>query len=206
MKNRKLLLLTVSVSIGLVGCSTNDSANSSSSSKASSDKVKVSSSLIIASSENRSTITSSTSSNQITVTSSSLEKQIDSTGLEENAILSGDYTSMNGTWTNSNGYQLTFNNGEVTLSGDGVGGATHFTLNEPVKQSNVIFLSFDPAPTPNGMNLMLALKGTSLSEGLDEDGTDSSRDRIIMGNNGGTTLFAPKEKGGIPDTAYYKDN
>ncbi|MEQ7166435.1 DUF6287 domain-containing protein [Enterococcus avium] len=204
MKSRKLILLTAFVSIGLVGCSTNDSTNSSSSSKETSDKA--SSSSIIASSENSSTITSSTSSNEITVTSSSLEKRTDSTGLEENAILIGDYTSMNGTWTNSNGYQLTFNNGEVTLSGDGVGGATHFTLNEPVKQSNVIFLSFDPAPAPNGMNLMLALKGTSPSEGLDEDGTDSSRDRIIMGNNGGTMLFAPKEKGGIPDTAYYKDN
>ena len=204
MKSRKLILLTAFVSIGLVGCSTNDSTNSSSSSQETSDKA--SSNSIITSSENSSTITSSTSSNEITVTSSSLEKQTDSTGLEENAILIGDYTSMNGTWTNSNGYQITFNNGEVTLSGDGVGGATHFTLNEPVKQSNVIFLSFDPAPAPNGMNLMLALKGTSPSEGLDEDGTDSSRDRIIMGNNGGTMLFAPKEKGGIPDTAYYKDN
>lgn len=204
MKNRKILLLTVFVSIGLVGCSANDSANSSSSSKETSDKS--SSSSIIASSENSSAITSSTSSKEITVTSSSLEKQTNSTGLEENAILSGDYTSMNGTWTNSNGYQLTFNNGEVTLSGDGVGGSTHFTLNEPVKQSNVIFLSFVPAPAPNGMNLMLALKGTSPSEGLDEDGTDTSRDRIMMGNNGGTMLFAPKEKGGIPDTAYYKEN
>lgn len=204
MKNRKILLLTAFVSIGLVGCSTNDSTNSSSSSKETSDKS--SSSSIIASSENSSTITSSTSSEEITVTSSSLEKQTNSTGLEENAILSGDYTSMNGTWTNSNGYQLTFNNGEVTLSGDGVGGSTHFTLNEPVKQSNVIFLSFVPAPAPNGMNLMLALKGTSPSDGLDEDGTDSSRDRIMMGNNGGTMLFAPKEKGGIPDTAYYKEN
>lgn len=204
MKNRKILLLTAFVSIGLVGCSTNDSANSSSSSKETSDKS--SSSSIIASSENSSTNTSSTSSKEITVTSSSLEKQTNSTGLEENAILSGDYTSMNGTWTNSNGNQLTFNNGEVTLSGDGVGGSTHFTLNEPVKQSNVIFLSFVPAPAPNGMNLMLALKGTSPSDGIDEDGTDSSRDRIMMGNNGGTMLFAPKEKGGIPDTAYYKEN
>lgn len=204
MKNRKILLLTAFVSIGLVGCSTNDSANSSSSSKETSDKSGSSS--IIASSENSSTITSSTSSEEIIVTSSSLEKQTNSTGLEENAILSGDYSSMNGTWTNSNGYQLTFNNGEVTLSGDGVGGSTHFTLNEPVKQSNVIFLSFVPAPAPNGMNLMLALKGTSPSDGLDEDGTDSSRDRIMMGNNGGTMLFAPKEKGGIPDTAYYKEN
>lgn len=204
MKNRKLLLLTAFISIGLVGCSTNDSANSSSSSKEINDKA--SSSSIIASSENSSTITSSTSSNEITVTSSSLEKQTDSIGLEENAILSGDYTSMNGMWTNSNGYQLTFNNGEVTLSGDGLGGSTHFKLSDPLKQSNVIFLSFVPAPAPNGMTLMLALKGTSPSEGLDEDGTDSSRDRIIMGNNGGTMLFAPKEKGGIPDTAYYKEN
>lgn len=196
--------MTAFITIGLVGCSTNDSANSSSSSKKTTDKA--SSSSIIASSENSSVMTSSTSTKEITATSSSLEKQTDSTGLEENAILSGDYTSMNGTWTNSNGYQLTFNNGEVTLSGDGLGGSTHFTLNEPLKQSNVIFLSFVPAPAPNGMNLMLALKGTSPSEGLDEDGTDSSRDRIIMGNNGGTMLFAPKEKGGIPDTAYYKEN
>jgi hypothetical protein len=135
-----------------------------------------------------------------------LKKKTNSTGLEENAILRGDYRSMNGTWTNSNGYQLIFNNGEVTLSEDGSGGLTHFTLNEPVKQSNVIYLSFDPAPAPNGMNLMLGLKGTSPSEGLDEDGTDSSKDRIIMGNNGGTMLFAPKEKGGTPDTAYYKEN
>lgn len=113
---------------------------------------------------------------------------------------------MNGTWTNSNGYQLMFNNGEVTLSGDGVGGSTHFSLDNPTKQSNVIYLSFSPAPAPNGMNLMLTLKGTSPSEGLDEDGTDTTKDRTMMGNNGGTMLFAPKEKGGIPDTAYYKDN
>jgi len=203
-KNRKLLLVTAFITIGLVGCSTNDSANSSSSSKKTSDKV--SSSLIIASNEKRNVITGSTSSKEFAVTSSSLKKQTNSTGLEENAILRGDYRSMNGTWTNSNGYQLIFNNGEVTLSGDGSGGLTHFTLNEPVKQSNVIYLSFDPAPAPNGMNLMLGLKGTSPSEGLDEDGTDSSKDRIIMGNNGGTMLFAPKEKGGTPDTAYYKEN
>ena len=52
---------------------------------------------------------------------------------------------------------------------------------------------------------MLALKGTSPSEGLSTDGTDLNYDRFIMGNNGGTSLFAPKENGGIPDTAYYRE-
>lgn len=67
----------------------------------------------------------------------------------------------------------------------------------------MIFLSFELAPAPTGMSLMIASKGTT-PEGIEADGTDSNYDRIMMGNNGGTLLFAPKENGGIPDTAYYR--
>lgn len=202
MKYLKFLLLASLTGIILVGCTNNSSKTTDSSKEKSS---QVSSSSAIESTASSSKTTSSTSAESHTVATNSSEKQNVTTGLVEDAILNNDYSSLNGTWTNSNGYQLTFKNGSVTLSGEGVGGATEFSLSKPEKQSNVIFLSFDPAPAPNGMNLMLALKGTSPSEGIDTDGTDSNYDRIIMGNNGGTTLFATKENGGIPDTAYYRE-
>lgn len=166
---------------------------------------KVSASSISETSTSSSEEASSTPAEIPAATTNSSEKQTAATGVIEDAILNNDYASLNGTWKNSNGYQLTFNNGTVTLSGEGIGGATEFSLSSPQKQSNVIFLSFDPAPAPNGMNIMIALKGTSPSDGLDTDGTDSNYDRMITGNNGGTTLFAPKEAGGIPDTAYYRE-
>ncbi|MBO0410479.1 hypothetical protein JZO81_05400 [Enterococcus hulanensis] len=202
MKYLRFLLMISFMSTVLVGC-TNKSTDSDNSSKETSEKVSSSSV-----SETTISISQESSSTSVEVpeaTTNSSEQQIVPMGLSEEAILNSDYASLNGTWTNSHGYQLTFNNGTVTLSGEGTGGRTEFSLSDPQKQSNVIFLSFDPAPLPNGMNLMIALKGTSPTEGLDADGTDSNYDRIIMGNNGGTMLFALKENGGIPDTAYYRE-
>ncbi|MBV7392381.1 hypothetical protein KUA55_17105 [Enterococcus sp. ALS3] len=124
------------------------------------------------------------------------------TEIDRAAILSKNYSSLNGTWENSHGYQLIFNNGYVTMSGSGLGGVTQFSLVNPVDQQNLVYLSFNPRPLPNGMSIMIATKGSSPS-GV-KDGTDNTSDRIIMGNNGGALLFAPKEDGGIPDTAYYK--
>lgn len=207
MKHLKFLLTASLLGLALAGCS-NNSPESADSSKENSSEVSSSSvrETTTSSSETTSStsIESSTSTESAPATTTSSEDQNVAAGLAEGAILSGDYTSLNGIWTNSNGYQLTFNNGSVTLSGNGVGGATEFSLSNPEKQSNVIFLSFEPAPAPNGMSLMLALKGTS-PEGIDADGTDINYDRIMMGNNGGTLLFASKENGGIPDTAYYRE-
>lgn len=201
MKHLKFLLTASLLGLALAGC-TNNSPESADSSKESSSQVSSSSVMETASSS--SAESSSTATESTTASTTSSEEQPVATGLIESAILTSDYSSMNGTWTNSNGYQLTFNNGSVTLSGEGIGGQTEFSLSNPQKQSNVIFLSFEPAPAPNGMSLMLALKGTS-PDGIDPDGTDVNYDRIMMGNNGGTSLFATKENGGIPDTAYYRE-
>ncbi len=203
MKHAKFLLIASLVGIALAGCS-NNSPEPANSSQETSEQTSSSSSSAMETSTSSSAVSSSTSTESTTATTASSEEQTVTTGLAEEAILNNDYSSMNGTWTNSNGYQLTFNNGSVTLSGEGLGGVTEFSLSNPQKQSNVLFLSFEPAPAPNGMSLMLALKGT-IPEGIEADGTDSNYDRIMMGNNGGTLLFAPKENGGIPDTAYYRE-
>lgn len=201
MKHLKFLLTASLLGLALAGC-TNNSPESADSSKEISSQV--SSSSVMETTSSSSAVSSSTATESTTATTTSSEEQPVATGLIESAILTSDYSSMNGTWTNSNGYQLTFNNGSVTLSGEGIGGQTEFSLSNPQKQSNVIFLSFEPAPAPNGMSVMLALKGTS-PDGIDPDGTDVNYDRIMMGNNGGTSLFATKENGGIPDTAYYRE-
>ncbi|EOH93040.1 DUF6287 domain-containing protein [Enterococcus pallens] len=200
MKHAKFLLIASLMGIALAGC-TNNSTESSDISKETSEQA--SSSSVMETATSSSAVSSSTSTESTTTTTSSEEQTI-ITGLSEAAILNSDYSSLNGTWTNSNGYQLTFNNSSVTLSGEGLGGVTEFSLSNPQKQNNVIFLSFEPAPAPNGMSLMIASKGTT-PEGIEADGTDSNYDRIMMGNNGGTLLFAPKENGGIPDTAYYRE-
>jgi hypothetical protein len=125
--------------------------------------------------------------------------------IKELEILKQNYTSLNGTWTNSHGYQITFNNGSIKLSGSEINGRTQFSLNNPIKANNVLFISFNPVPAPNGMQVMVALKGTSPSSGLiGSDGTNRDNDRIIMANNGGTSLFSPNKNGGLADTAYYK--
>ena len=201
MKHLKFLLTASLLGLALAGC-TNNSPESADSSKETSSQV--SSSSVMETTSSSSAASSSTATESTTATTTSSEEQPVATELIESAILTSDYSSMNGTWANSNGYQLTFNNGSVTLSGEGIGGQTEFSLSNPQKQSNVIFLSFEPAPAPNGMSVMLALKGTS-PDGIDPDGTDVNYDRIMMGNNGGTSLFATKENGGIPDTAYYRE-
>lgn len=198
MKYLKFLLIASFMGIVLTGCTSDSTKTADTSSK------QVSSSTVMETSAS-STVTNSTSVSQPISTADTSKAQDNEAGLVEADILNSDYTSLNGTWKNSNGYQVTFNNGVVTLSGEGIGGRTEFSLSNPRKQSNVIFLAFEPAPAPNGMEIMLALKGTSPSEGLSTDGTDLNYDRFIMGNNGGTSLFAPKENGGIPDTAYYRE-
>lgn len=125
--------------------------------------------------------------------------------IKELEILKQNYTSLNGTWTNSHGYQIPFNNRSIKLSRIEINGRTQFSLNNPIKVNNVLFISFNPVPALNGMQIMVALKGTSPSSGLiGSDGTNRDNDRIIMANNGGTSLFSPNKNGGLADTAYYK--
>ena len=56
------------------------------------------------------------------------------------------------------------------------------------------------------MSLMIATKGNKVQNNASTDATDISKDRLMIGNNGGTDLFANKENGGIADAAYYKAN
>ena len=112
---------------------------------------------------------------------------------------------LNGTWRNSHGYQLVFNNGTITAPVDSAENTQNYSLVSPTDASNVLFVSFSPAPLPNGMSIMVGLKGSPAEVSGNSDETDTTKDRILMGNNGGTLLFAPKDQGGIPDTAYYRE-
>lgn len=125
--------------------------------------------------------------------------------VDKSELLTGDYTSLNGTWRNAHGYQLVFNNGTITAPIGSAENTQDYSLVSPTDASNVIFLSFSPAPAPNGMSIMIGLKGSPAEVNGNSDGTDTTKDRILMGNNGGTLLFAPKDQGGIPDTAYYRE-
>lgn len=145
MKYLKFLLIASFMGIVLTGCTSDSTKTADTSSK------QVSSSTVMETSAS-STVTNSTSVSEPISTADTSKAQDNEAGLVEADILNSDYTSLNGTWKNSNGYQVTFNNGVVTLSGEGIGGRTEFSLSNPRKQSNVIFLAFEPAPAPNGNN------------------------------------------------------
>lgn len=123
--------------------------------------------------------------------------------VKKNQIAKKNYKSLNGTWRNSHGYKLVFKNGRVSAPLGKNNSQKKFKLTKPVTVDHVIFIDLAPALRPNGMTLMLALKGTKVKTN-GPDATNHKKDRIIMANNGGTALFASKHKGGIPDTAYYK--
>jgi len=122
---------------------------------------------------------------------------------KKNQIAKRNYKSLNGTWRNSHGYKLVFKNGRVSAPLGKNNSQKKFKLNKPVTADHVIFIDLTPFLRPNGMSLMLALKGTKVKTN-GPDATNHKKDRIIMANNGGTALFASKHNGGIPDTAYYK--
>lgn len=206
--------ITALSALALVACgNNNNSTNSSStandsSTKSTSKKASVSSK----SSSSKKTAaksfydqSSSTSNTSSSSHSSSSRVTSHSTSANKSEILGGNYTSLNGTWTNSHGYKLVFNNGHI-VAPTGDNSSETYSLTKPDEYNNVVALAFSPAPAPNGMWIMIAFKNTSVDVDSSTDGTDQSKDRIIMGNNGGATLFATKDDGGIPDTAYYRSN
>lgn len=120
------------------------------------------------------------------------------------AIKNHKYSSLNGTWINAHGDQLSINDG--TISTATVDNGKTFSLVYHATSKNVTILQFSPSPLPNGMSLMIATKGNKVQNNASTDATDISKDRLMIGNNGGTDLFANKENGGIADAAYYKAN
>ena len=125
------------------------------------------------------------------------------TPVKKYQIAKKNYKSLNGTWRNSYGYKLVFKNGRVSAPLGKNNSQKKFKLNKPVTTDHVIFINLTPFLRPNGMSLILALKGTKVKTN-GPDATNHKKDRIIIANNGGTALFASKHNGGIPDTAYYK--
>lgn len=146
---------------------------------------------------------SESSSKESSNQNSSSKPESISTSVNKSEILSGDYNSLDGTWTNSHGYKLVFQGGKITAN-VGNGNQT-FSLANPTDSQNIVFVAFTPAPQPDGMSIMIVTKGTEVDSGSG-DGTITSKDRIVMGNNGGATLFASKDNGGASDTAYYRSN
>lgn len=63
---------------------------------------------------------------------------------------------------------------------------------------HIAWASGSPAPMPDGIAFMFAPAGVSPTNVGGPDLTDSSKDRIVVCNNGGQTVF------GEPDSAYYK--
>jgi hypothetical protein len=143
-------------------------------------------------------------SSESTLRSFTKKAPITESSAKKNEILSGNYSSLNGTWTNSHGYKLVFNNGRVVAPINNSNKT--YSLIKPTEFSNIVGLTLYPAPAPNGMTLMIAFKNTEAKTSTNSDGTDISKDRIIMGNNGGADLFMDQDDGGISDTAYYRNN
>lgn len=145
--------------------------------------------------------TSASKSSEQVIERSNTEASSES-GIDISAVENYNHSSLNGTWINSHGDQLSISN--RTISTATVGNAKTYSLVYHANSKNVTILQFSPGPLPNGMYLMIALKGNQVQNNSSTDGTDISKDRIMMGNNGGTDLFASKENGGIADVAYYK--
>lgn len=117
--------------------------------------------------------------------------------LEE--IISGDYSSINGTWRNSRGDLLVFDNGNCSSNAWSWSGNLIVGGSVPkMFYDNIAWASGNPAPQPDGIGFMFAPAGISPQNIGGVDKTDTSKDRIVVANNGGQTNFA------VSDCAYYK--
>jgi hypothetical protein len=191
-----LVLLTATA---LLTACANDNSSQTASSSSSSSKTSASSSTASSSANHESESTQSSSRRSFMKDVSRVPVTVN-----RSEILNGNYTSLNGTWSNSHGYKIVINNGKITVPDNN--STTTYSLINPGSGNNIISLEFSPAPAPNGMSIMVASKNTSVQLDSGTDATDTSKDRIIIANNGGTSLFASKDDGSVPDTAYYRNN
>jgi hypothetical protein len=121
-------------------------------------------------------------------------------GMNLSEIILGNYESIQGTWENTKGdILLVADNGRCSVSAWKWSGNLRIggTVPEGI-YDHIAWASGSPAPMPDGIAFMFAPAGVSPTNVGGPDLTDSSKDRIVVCNNGGQTVF------GEPDSAYYK--
>lgn len=154
MKRYSLLALSVLASLSLMAACTNKTTDSTTSSS---------------SQTTEETTTSSSSSQQVVVKQASID-------IEE--IQQGDFTSLIGTWANSQGGSLTFDTSGLVTSGFSLAGT--FSNQQGILLADVLLES-----GAEGFVLYFVPKGTVLPQDLFEEGSDTSdsnQDRIVFAN------------------------
>jgi hypothetical protein len=140
---------------------------------------------------------STTQSNQIPETSEDLIPQTcgGNLSIDLEQIAQNDFSSLNGTWKNKLGQTITIENGTITASelGEQQGQLTNSHISHQVGWIETGFISLNP--------LILIVAPENISpENIAQDVTDTTRNRIFLGSNGGVDLFSSEAQ-----MAFYRD-
>ena len=115
-------------------------------------------------------------------------------------MLQGDYSSIQGTWRNSEGETLTFKGNKVTGSVDITQeGVKEVTLNAGKLYNNTVMAISEPKTHFDARIFLFAAKNTSPSDY--KDNTDKTRDRLFIETNGGNAYFEE-----VTEKAFYRLN
>lgn len=115
-------------------------------------------------------------------------------------MLQGDYSSIQGTWRNSEGETLTFKGNKVTGSVDITQeGVKEVTLNAGKLYNNTVMAISEPKTHFDARIFLFAAKNTSPSDY--KDNTDKTRDRLFIETNGGNAYFEE-----VTEKAFYRIN
>ncbi|HFH9837818.1 TPA: DUF6287 domain-containing protein [Streptococcus suis] len=185
MKKNKLLTMSALVmSIVVLGACSSKKTATQTSSSTSSQKSSTTSSSATSSS------TSSQASASDTTTSSTTSTPVSQTGMDIQAILAGDYSSIKGTWRNKAGHTMMFD--ETGLVSEAANFGDYAEIKDGMYQTGVYSVA---GP---GYALVMVPAGVTIPNAYFYDGSDpsdTSRDRIYGAQNISTVAsFDPMYK------------
>lgn len=115
-----------------------------------------------------------------TSTPSSDQAQPASTGMDINAIASGDFSSIAGTWQNGRGATMVFTQ-------SGIDDSLNIEIAGLTVKGTSLVGGWHPRPDKDGISvgggyLIMLPSNTTLDSGFGQDDSDKSRERMLMGN------------------------
>lgn len=101
-------------------------------------------------------------------------------GMDLKAILAGDYRSIAGTWQREDGRTITFDDAGLVADGVSIAG---------IREENGYLTLNVQADGGGGFGIILVPAGQLLSTTYNQDLSDSSRDRLVAGQNLPPTIY-----------------